>query len=370
MSDLHKPLGNKARPPAIGKNRVAIYLVAAALLVVTGVQIYRGLSSEPRKIVAINQTGNDTAKIIAPEPEIKPAPEPIQKKPKTVSEIPSGETPDFKPQVVSSARRKPGMPDPDLIEDSKYGPLPKVGTSGLRPLDAYSAAPSQIGPARVAIVLGGLGISQTGTQKAIEKLPSSITLAFSPIGNSLQRWMLLARKQGHEIALQLAMEPLGYPSIDPGRLTLTSSADTKKNIEILQRSLGRVTNYPVVINYLGAQFLNDKSKLQPILEELNKRGLGWLDDGTVQASTSLDIAEEIRLPHANASFVLDGRRGGSKIKAQLAALELYARRRGFAIATATAFPDTIVELAKWAKTANKKGIQIVPLSNLIRDYKR
>ena len=106
------------------------------------------------------------------------------------------------------------------------------------------------------------------------------------------------------------------------------------------------------------------------MEELNKRGLGWLDDGTVQASTSLDIAEEIRLPHANASFVLDGRRGGSKIKAQLAALELYARRRGFAIATATAFPDTIVELAKWAKTANKKGIQIVPLSNLIRDYKR
>lgn len=366
MTDLHKPLGKNGKRPSTGRGRLALYFIAAFLFAATVTKLVRNAVVDPNKVVAINQP---TTEIEQPSPPIevkKPTPQPAS--PKVTGK--KKDTPDFKPQIVSNERRKPGAPDSELIETSDFGPLPKIGSSGLRPLDAYSAAPSQIGPARVAIVLGGLGISQTGTQNAIEKLPSSITLAFSPVGNSLQRWMQMARKQGHEIALQLAMQPLGYPSIDPGRLTLTNSASDGKNMELLRRSLGRVTNYPVVMNYLGAQFLNDEEKLRPILEELKQRGLGWLDDGTVQATTSLDLSEEIRLPHTNANFVLDGQRSASKIRAQLSALELYARRRGFAIATATAFPNTIKELAKWTKVASKNGIQIVPLSNLIRDYKR
>lgn len=367
MTDLHKPLGQNGKRPSSGRGRLALYFIAAFLFAATVTKLVRNAFVDPNKVVAISQPTTEIEQTSPPIEVKKPTPQPST--PKAEEKKPT-DTPDFKPQIVSNDRRKPGTPDSELIEKSEFGPLPKIGSSGLRPLDAYSAAPSQIGPARVAIVLGGLGISQTGTQNAIEKLPSSITLAYSPVGNSLQRWMQMARKQGHEIALQLAMQPLGYPSINPGRLTLTNSASDGKNIEILRRSLGRVTNYPVVMNYLGAQFLNDEEKLRPILEELKQRGLGWLDDGTVQATKSLDLSEEIRLPHANANFVLDGRRDASKIRAQLSALELYARRRGFAIATATAFPDTIKELAKWAKVASKNGIQIVPLSNLIRDYKR
>ena len=39
--------------------------------------------------------------------------------------------------------------------------------------------------AGVAIVLGGLGLSQTGTQRAIRELPGEVTLAFAASGNSL-----------------------------------------------------------------------------------------------------------------------------------------------------------------------------------------
>ena len=39
----------------------------------------------------------------------------------------------------------------------------------------------------IAIVVGGLGLSQTGTPNAIDKLPAEVTLAFAPYGNSLQR---------------------------------------------------------------------------------------------------------------------------------------------------------------------------------------
>lgn len=51
--------------------------------------------------------------------------------------------------------------------------------------------------ARVAIVIGGLAVSQTGTQAAIEKLPAEVTLAFASQGNSIGRWMQAARRKGH-----------------------------------------------------------------------------------------------------------------------------------------------------------------------------
>ena len=54
-------------------------------------------------------------------------------------------------------------PDDALVEPGAYGPLPKRAADGRRPLDVYAGAPAQTGGTRVAIVVGGLGISQTGT---------------------------------------------------------------------------------------------------------------------------------------------------------------------------------------------------------------
>ena len=74
-----------------------------------------------------------------------------------------------------------------------------------------------------SIVVGGLGLSQTGTQKAIETLPEDVTLAFAPYGSSLQRWVDKAREDGHEVLLQIPLEPIDYPQENPGEHTLLVS---------------------------------------------------------------------------------------------------------------------------------------------------
>ena len=61
------------------------------------------------------------------------------------------------------------VPLPDLVEKSEFGPLPKISDGDVRPLDAYSQASGMTGANRVAIIVGGLGLSQTGTQSAIKK---------------------------------------------------------------------------------------------------------------------------------------------------------------------------------------------------------
>ena len=104
--------------------------------------------------------------------------------------------------------RMAAFPNDDLLEDSPYGRLPIIGPDGLRPMDQYARPWSGARGTRIAIVVSGLGLSQTGTQRAIKELPEEITLAFAASGNSLQRWMQEARRSGHEILLQVPIRTI------------------------------------------------------------------------------------------------------------------------------------------------------------------
>lgn len=108
------------------------------------------------------------------------------------------------------------LPDDAALEETEFGPLPVRAADGRRPMDIYARPWSGVRGKRIALVIGGLGLSQTGTQRAIAALPPEITLAFAPTGNSLDRWMREARRQGHELLVQVPMEPFGYPQVDPG----------------------------------------------------------------------------------------------------------------------------------------------------------
>lgn len=71
------------------------------------------------------------------------------------------------PSALNQDFRTAHMPDRALIEDSEYGPLPVRAADGRRPFDVYARPWSGARGARVAIIIGGLGLSQTGTQNAI-----------------------------------------------------------------------------------------------------------------------------------------------------------------------------------------------------------
>ena len=66
------------------------------------------------------------------------------------------------------------------------------------------------------------------TQQAIKDLPGDVTFAFAPYGENLQAQVNKARADGHEIMLQLPMEPVGYPANNPGPKTLLTTAATMK----------------------------------------------------------------------------------------------------------------------------------------------
>lgn len=259
------------------------------------------------------------------------------------------------------------LPDLDLIEESSFGPLPMRSLDGRRPLDAYATSWSGTQGARIALVIGGLGLSQTGTQQAIQRLPGEITLAFAPQGNSLQRWMQAGRQNGHEILMQLPLEPFDYPRVNPGRNTLTVDAGAQKNLSNLRWVLGRTTNYTGVMNYMGARFSADAEAMQPVIEEIGQRGLLYLDDGTSARSQADGLAAIHATPFASADVLVDGVQERGAILEKLGDLERIARAKGTAIGTASAFELTVDTVASWANEVKTRGIEIVPISALIRD---
>ncbi|MDI6837260.1 MAG: divergent polysaccharide deacetylase family protein [Rhizobiaceae bacterium] len=265
---------------------------------------------------------------------------------------------------VGQDPRMAGTPNELLLEDSPQGRLPTVGPDGLRPIDQYARPWSGARGTRIAIVVGGLGLSQTGTQRAIRELPPEITFAFAATGNSLQRWMQEARRNGHEILLQVPLEPFDYPSNDPGPGTLLTTVKPDTNMANLHQAMASITNYTGIMNYMGGRFLADANALEPVMRDIGKRGLLFFDDGSSARSLSGQMAKAIGMPQAFADTQIDGQLDQQAILHRLDELERVALRKGSAIGVGSAFDETIDAVRQWSEEASRRGIEIVAISAL------
>lgn len=260
-------------------------------------------------------------------------------------------------------------PDKRLIERSRQGMLPKIGPDGVRPLDVYArpvAAPAGKTAGRIVLVVGGLGLSQSLTSDAITRLPGAVTLAFAPYGTEIERQAAKAREDGHEILLQVPMEPFDYPDNDPGPHTLTAGAPAAETLDRLQWVMSRFPGYVGIVNYMGGKFTAKDTALAPVLKEIAGRGLMYLDDGTSARSLVTSMGQGLKLPVVRADVQVDAVPKASTIDDQLARLETIAREKGTAIGTASALPVSVDRIAQWAKGLESRGFQLVPASAVVR----
>jgi polysaccharide deacetylase 2 family uncharacterized protein YibQ len=253
-----------------------------------------------------------------------------------------------------------------LLEQSRHGPLPKIAADGTRPADAYAqptqtAAGNTNGP-RIAIIVGGLGIGANTTADALRKLPGAVTFAFSPYGSDLERQVARARASGHEVMLQVPMEPFDYPDNDPGPHTLLTSVDAGQNLDRLHWLMSRFQGYVGLVNTMGGRFSASEQAMAPVLRDAAARGLIYADDGSSARSLASQIAGANNLPFAKADIVIDQVSTAADIDKALGRLETLARSRGTAVGFAGALPVSIERIARWAKAAEKRGIQLVPIT--------
>src|SRR5262249_37565033 len=174
----------------------------------------------------------------ANQPQSGAQPAPQRSDPQQTAAVPPPPLPP-PPESETASITLVQVPVAELVEDSQYGPLPKVAADGRRPIDVY-ARPSKYAvkaadqPPRIALLINGMGMSDAATAEAIKGLPAPVSLAYGAYGRNLQDWVTKARAVGHEVLLQIPLEPQDYPTNDPGPHTLLTTLPPHENNKRLQ----------------------------------------------------------------------------------------------------------------------------------------
>jgi uncharacterized protein len=386
QDDLHKPLGLGQVKPAKSRRFSGVVLLGfAAAAGVAGFAFLRGGSStpdEPQAMAAIAPPTTPAPAAVTSAPAytalptkgssdiIENATQVESASGVKVVRAGGGAAPDAMIIEVPQTRGEAlaPAPDPRLVEKCRYGALPRIGDDGARPADVY-ARPIEMNLAakadapRIVIVVGGLGLSRAMTQDAIASLPADVTFAFAPYGHDLAASVADARSSGHEVILQIPMEPMDYPQTNPGPHVLLTSGSLADNTEDLHWLMSRFSGYVGIANFLGAKFTADIAHFAPVLQEIGERGLIYLDDGTSPQSVASTLAAQDNVPAAKADLILDQAPDG--VDAALVKLEAIARDKGLAIGMASALPDSLEKIGRFARAAQSRGLALIPLSAAI-----
>ena len=253
----------------------------------------------------------------------------------------------------------PAAPIAGLHQPGPEGPLPRIAADGRVPAQAYSRPFRSNGKPTVALVVGGLGLNAVTTRAAIERLPAEVTLSFVPYADGLQHWIDMARSYGHEVLLELPMEPTGYPNNDPGPYTLLASSSADDVSAKLDWLLSRAVGYYGVTNYLGDRFASSDGATVAMMTELRQRGLAFLDDGTMGGRPGA-------FARASADRIVDEDQSPAAILRQLHALEVQAKTDGAAFGSAFSYPVTVETAARWVAGLDQRGVQLAPASAMTR----
>jgi polysaccharide deacetylase 2 family uncharacterized protein YibQ len=259
-------------------------------------------------------------------------------------------------------------------------PKPAVTGIPIQPEPPFGKAPRQLSQPKwlanaveprqggngpmIAIVIDDAGVVQHRTKRASE-LPAPITIAFIPYSNNLESQTGYARSRGHELLLHMPMEP-GSAAADPGHNALLTSLGQEEIIRRLRWALDRFDGYVGVNNHMGSKFMAQPEVVRPVLEEINARGLLFLDSRTDHRTVGGELAREIGMPNATRNVFLDNDLDKEKIAAQLAQVEKIARKRGQAIAIGHPHDVTVEVLARWIPEARRKGFRLVPVSAIVK----
>jgi polysaccharide deacetylase 2 family uncharacterized protein YibQ len=273
-------------------------------------------------------------------------------------------------QASPNAARPAGPPLPraplaGLFENSPSGPLPIVAANGRTPAQAYARPFTAQDRPKVGIIIGGLGFNATATAQAIDELPPEITLSFVPYAQNLQSWVDRARARGHEVMLELPMEPFDPDADDTGPQTLLATASAQQNVARLEQLLGRATGYFGVTNYQGARFATSAQASAPVTQALRRRGLVFISSGIGQRTALSVEAQRAQLPNTAADRIIDARREADAIDDQLLNLEALALQNQSAIGAGFAYPVTMEQVGRWARDVESRGYQLAPASAVL-----
>ncbi len=211
------------------------------------------------------------------------------------------------------------------------------------------------------LVIDDVGYDRKRLQPFLE-LPIPITFAVLPnLPDSRASARLIDRK-GQEYILHQPMEAVGGEDSGPG--TISSKMESKQIWEVVNDNLKELPKAKGVNNHMGSKGTAESAVMRPLLKELKRRELFFLDSRTTAESVGSEQAKEVGVPFSARNVFLDNQDTREYIDRSLEESWEIARSRGEAVMIGHIWSNTLpAALKEWIPRVRERGGEFRYLSS-------
>jgi hypothetical protein len=221
---------------------------------------------------------------------------------------------------------------------------------------------------QIAIIIDDIGHDMEAVN-ALLKIKADITYSILPFLTHSRNAAEIIHRSKKEILLHLPMEPVSYPEDKPGEGALFTDMNDKELLHQLDKNINSVPYVVGVNNHMGSKFMVDKEKLVLIFGRLKKKDLFFIDSRTAVNSKAVAASKVVGLSLAERKIFLDNNRDYKEIYNNLMSVANYNGDSAPLILIGHPYPETIQAIKDAVNELQKKGIIIVPVSQMIKTKK-
>ncbi len=339
------------------KFRVHLSLVFCGLVLMTSFALALSWGWALASVVPDTRNGHEGALLSRIAPEFTPSGH------HSLPDHEPGSDSHLSTESVDAAQANSLVSNPKIITDTQDV------VAGIIPASFSTSQDSRAigfhGVARMAIIIDDMGLALRNSE-AIVDLQAGLTLSYLPYATDIQAQVDAAHARGHEIMLHLPMEPM-KSDLSAGPHALVTGLSDDEFDRRVQENLNAFTGYVGINNHMGSRLTSTAPLMERVIQETSARDVFFVDSWTSPRSVAYQVAASAGIPRARRDVFLDHETGAAPVWQALRQAEYIARRNGSVVVIGHPRADTIAVLRAWLPMARARGIQIVPMSELVYD---
>lgn len=216
----------------------------------------------------------------------------------------------------------------------------------------------------VSIIMDDLGYNLQAGERVLE-LQQPVTLSILPGRPHSKQLAQLAATQGREVMVHLPMQPVAHMALGTGGLT--AKMKREEFMRSVEQSIESVPYARGLNNHMGSLLTTDTSHMNWLMEAIKSQrdNFFFVDSKTSEKSIAWKIAQDHSIPNLSRDVFLDSQRSETRIREQLRALVRIAKRKGYAVAIAHPYEETLNVLAEELPQLSRSGIRFVSINTLV-----
>lgn len=232
------------------------------------------------------------------------------------------------------------------------------------PVSKKVVVPSKPKSRFIAIILDDIGHEDVETLRSVLELKYPITFAVLPFLSKSKSCAYYLHQNQYEVILHMPMEPESYPRDNPGEGAIFSYHNALEITGALDKALRAVPFVVGVNNHMGSKITANRSLMRPLLNDLKRRNLFYIDSRTQANTVGFKMARELGLRTNRRDVFLDSEKSYEFAIKQLGEACRVADRKGLAIVIGHPYKSSLKALAHQMPKMDKQGYRFVFASSL------